>query len=317
MTRPRCFSGTAVPPTPKYRRHRASGQAVVTICGQDFYLGKYGTKASHIEYDRIIGEWLAAGRSLPSRADGTDYTVREIIARYWVFAETHYGKSRELINIKHSLRRLKELYGHTLARDFGPLALKAIRQRMIDDGLARNTINSRIGKIRRVFKWAASEELLPVAVHQGLKTVDGLLRGRTKARETPPVLPVADSIVDTTLPHLPPVADMVRLQRLIGCRPTELCEMRPCDIDGLRKTIPMIRGESWALASCNTTSRADDTNTTNVKIDAAKVPSTARAPSGWNCDSQPIADSNQCRSRTTSIPTAIPATGSSQIELRM
>ena len=27
------------------------------------------------------------------------------------------------------------------------------------------------------------------------------------------------------------VADMVRLQRLIGCRPTELCDMRPKDID--------------------------------------------------------------------------------------
>jgi hypothetical protein len=24
---------------PKYRRHKASGQAIVTLCGNDFYLG--------------------------------------------------------------------------------------------------------------------------------------------------------------------------------------------------------------------------------------------------------------------------------------
>jgi integrase len=39
-------------------------------------------------------------------------------------------------------------------------------------------------------------------------------------------------VVDTTLPHLPEVvADMVRLQRLTGMRPAELCMLRPCDID--------------------------------------------------------------------------------------
>jgi hypothetical protein len=42
--------------------HRASGQAVVTIAGQDHYLGPHGTTASRIEYDRLVGEWLAAGR---------------------------------------------------------------------------------------------------------------------------------------------------------------------------------------------------------------------------------------------------------------
>jgi hypothetical protein len=31
---------------PKYRRHRASGQAIVTISGVDHYLGPHGTNAS-------------------------------------------------------------------------------------------------------------------------------------------------------------------------------------------------------------------------------------------------------------------------------
>jgi hypothetical protein len=33
---------------PKYRKHLASGQAVVNIAGTDHYLGPYGTKASKL-----------------------------------------------------------------------------------------------------------------------------------------------------------------------------------------------------------------------------------------------------------------------------
>ena len=40
---------------PSYRRHRATGQAVVTLCGRDHYLGKWNTAASRAEYDRLIG----------------------------------------------------------------------------------------------------------------------------------------------------------------------------------------------------------------------------------------------------------------------
>ena len=53
---------TLVNEVPKYRKHRASGQAVVTLAGKTKYLGPHGTRASHLEYDRLIGEWLAAGR---------------------------------------------------------------------------------------------------------------------------------------------------------------------------------------------------------------------------------------------------------------
>ncbi len=46
------------------------------------------------------------------------------------------------------------------------------------------------------------------------------------------MLPVEDSVIDATLPHLPPIiTDMVRIQHLTGCRPSEVCDLRPCDID--------------------------------------------------------------------------------------
>jgi len=50
---------------PKYRKHRSSGQAVVTLNGRDHYLGPNDTKASKREYDRLIDEWLANDRHPP------------------------------------------------------------------------------------------------------------------------------------------------------------------------------------------------------------------------------------------------------------
>ncbi|WP_428305029.1 hypothetical protein [Lacipirellula sp.] len=39
---------------PKYRKHKASGQAVVTLNGRDHYLGPHGTSASKAFYDRLL-----------------------------------------------------------------------------------------------------------------------------------------------------------------------------------------------------------------------------------------------------------------------
>ena len=52
--------------------------------------------------------------------------------------------------------------GHSRAAAFGPKALQAVRQSMIDAGLSRGVINQRVGRIRRVFKRAAADELIPV-----------------------------------------------------------------------------------------------------------------------------------------------------------
>src|SRR6185436_1417463 len=77
---------------PSYRKHRATGQAVVTLSGRDFYLGPHGTKASRREYDRLIGEWLAAGRQ-PLHVSPADLSVAELCVRYLKFAKSRYVKN--------------------------------------------------------------------------------------------------------------------------------------------------------------------------------------------------------------------------------
>jgi integrase len=119
-----------------------------------------------------------------------------------------------------------------MARDFGPLQLKAVRQAYVDHGYCRNEVNKHVGRIVRIFKWAASEGMVPPSVHHGLQTVSGLRRGRADVRESEPVKPVPDAFVDAIRPFVPPqIWAMIELQRLSGMRPSEVCQMRAIDID--------------------------------------------------------------------------------------
>ena len=110
------------PRVPTYRRHKPSGQPVVNLDGQDVYLGPWNTKASRAEYDRLIGEWLAAGRTLPRPE--ADLTIAELALRHWRFAKGYYRKegrpTGSLDRVKIAMRILRESYAHTLAKDFGP-----------------------------------------------------------------------------------------------------------------------------------------------------------------------------------------------------
>ena len=233
---------------PRYCLHKARGLAYVRDSGKFHYLGAYGSPESKEAYSRFLIELEArrVGAPLPSPDPSGEMTLVELCAAYLDFAEGYYVKNGhptgEMSTVYRSLRLLRELYGHTATVDFGPLALRTVQEQMVHSPPARaskkptrysrKTINSTCESIKRIFKWAASHELIPVAVYQALATVPGLKHGRTCARESNPIRPVASDVVEATLHHLPPVvADMVRFERLTGCRPGEVCTIRPCDMD--------------------------------------------------------------------------------------
>jgi hypothetical protein len=53
---------------------------------------------------------------------------------------------------------------------------------MIAANLARTTVNQRISCIKRIFRWAVGEELIPPSVHHGLQAVTGLVPGDLAGR---------------------------------------------------------------------------------------------------------------------------------------
>jgi integrase len=219
---------------PSYRKHKASGQAVVTLNGRDHYLGPHGTKASKVQYDRLVAEFLSSGRSLSFGSVEHDITVVELAADYLRFAKAHYGTGpkSEYFRMLRMVRALRLLYGRSPAAEFGPPQFKALRQQLIDEDCCRTFINASMQRIVRVFRWAAAEGRVSPQVPQTLALIPGLREGKSEARESEPVRPVDDAAVDGTLPHLPTVvADMVRFQRLTGARPVEVCMLRPSDLD--------------------------------------------------------------------------------------
>jgi integrase len=229
------------PRTPKYRHYKPKNLGVVRINGHDEYLGRYNSPESWEQYHRLIAEWLANGRqSLPQPTDKADeappLSINDVVLAHWQFAKSHYLKDGKptvtLESIRVALRPLRQLYGSTPAAKFGPKSLKAVRQHLIGTGLSRGVINKRIGQIKRAFKWAVAEELVPPSLYHGLQAVAGLTFGRSKARETEPVRPVPDLHVAVVLPFVSPVvAAMILLQRLSGMRAGEIVILRPRDID--------------------------------------------------------------------------------------
>ena len=227
-------------PVPTYRQHRPSGRAVVTLTDangrrRDVYLGAYGSPESKAAYARLVAQIRAT--PAPVAADPGERLVSDLVMAFWSHAEQHYRRAdgtptSEIEEYRGAVRILATLYASTPAAEFGPLALQSVRQAMIDRGWCRKRVNQQIGRLKRLFKWAASQELIPGAVYQSLTTLGGLQRGRTEARETEPVKPVAPEHVEAILPFLTPtVRAMVELQRLTGMRPGEVRAIRAGDID--------------------------------------------------------------------------------------
>ncbi|QDT67901.1 site-specific tyrosine recombinase XerC [Planctomycetes bacterium MalM25] len=230
---------------PAYCLHARSGRAYVTIAGRQVSLGEYGSPESRDEYDRVIAEWLASGRPRDASNGQIGLSVNELILAFLGHADKRYRKrsgercgerTSEYEYLRVSLRELKRLYGLTAADEFKPSHLEAVRDSMIRSGLARTGVNGRISRIVRMFKWGVGKGQIDPMTHHALSQVLPLQPFETDAQETDPVKPVLDEHVDPIAPHVSrQIWAMVKVQRLTGMRPGEVCRMRTGAIDRTQK----------------------------------------------------------------------------------
>ncbi len=233
-------------PVPSYLSHNQSGQARAVWTDahgqrrQKLLPGPFNSEESKSAYARLVAELAVSPTAGLKPVNGV--TINEVLLAYLRHAERYYLKpdgspGSELANVKCALRPVREMYGATPAAGFGPLALRAVRQRMVEAGLCRTEINRRVERIRRMVKWAVAEELVPSSNLESLRALPGLRRGRSEARESDPVKPVPEEVLNATLPHLPPhVRAIVALLHCTGMRPGEACAMRLADIDRTAET---------------------------------------------------------------------------------
>jgi integrase len=130
---------------------------------------------------------------------------------------------------------MRSLYGLTRADAFKPKDLKVLQQLWVEKGFTRKTANEFTFIAKRIFRWSVAELDLPASTYHGVCAVEGLRKGRTKAREPRRVRPVPKANIDAVRPFVArQVWAMARLQLLTGARGGELVKLRPTDIDTTR-----------------------------------------------------------------------------------
>jgi len=215
---------------PKLCLHKPSGRARVYVNGEYIDLGKWGSPEADAEYRRIIAEMATVSTNIQ------DITLSVLVSKFLVWAEKRYrhpnGESTsQFERYKLSCRQLLSLHGNTQVAKFGPLALKNVREKMVEHGLCRKMVNAFVGLIRTIFKWGVENELVEEGIYRALLCVRGFEEGQTIAPDHPPIrsVPNADVIKTFEFCHKT-LGDMIRIQKLTGMRPQEVRLMRSCDL---------------------------------------------------------------------------------------
>lgn len=222
---------------PAYRLHKVTGRARVRYQGKDHYFpGKFGSPESRQAYARFLAGLASGEPGEQSTPTPSLLTISELVLRFDEHAESYYRKNGkptgEHETIMYALKPLEELYGLTLAVEFGPKRLKLVQDEMIRRGASRRYINAAVGRIRRMFRWGVAQEFIPGSVVVNLASLPPLQKDRTAAREKPPVTAVSDDHVEAALKILSPrYGSMVRIMRLTGMRPGEILSLSVDEVD--------------------------------------------------------------------------------------
>ena len=237
---------------PTYTLHRPTGQARVRIGGRDFYLGPFGSIESRQRYGELIAR-SSAGLPLDSNCgnattNGNDadsgLTVGELLLAFKRHAETYYTKNgkktAEVDCFNSAMRAVRELYSLMPARAFGPLHLKACREKYVEGGWTRTFCNKSTNRVRHIWRWGVSNGMVPVDTLQALETVQPLKAGKCAApdraqREAVP----ADSLEAVRSQLVGMHRDFFDLLLATGARPSELLELSMENID--------TSGEIWTV----------------------------------------------------------------------
>ena len=182
------------------------------------------------------------------RHDPAGATVAELCAMWDRHCREYY---RHPDNAILGARMFRNLFGNAAVAELTHADMLKLRDALVRSGVCRTTVNRRLWIVKAMMEWALDEALIPATVKAELTQVKGVKRGRTTAPERPPVRPVDDATIEATVARMMPnTADMVRVHRLTGMRPCELCGLKWSLIDTSRtpwiyRVPPELNKNSW------------------------------------------------------------------------
>jgi integrase len=176
-------------------------------------------------------------------------SIAEAFELYMEHAHEYYRRrdgteTGEARRMRFAMREVILLFGSEPAVDFTPGKLARARDLMVSRGLALTTVNKCVGAIRRVWRWLVRQELVSPSTWHGLRALERLKPGRTPARVCAPVRPADEAAVEAACARMAPsLRTMVQLQLLTAMRPGEVCALRRCDIERVRRGVWIYRPE--------------------------------------------------------------------------
>lgn len=207
---------------------------MVRIAGVDYYCGKHGDPKTEAKYKLLISEWLANQQTFEAKRQHKK-SIEDISVCYLEYAKSYYD-SRDYGCLKLIVQTTLGLYRERDADSFSSTEFKTVREQFAKEKFrkvrSRQYVNKCMAWLIRMFAWCTGEGLVRPEVVAMLREIPALRKGKTTIPESAKSRMrsklVMQSIVEATLPRLPKVvADMVRLQQLLGCRPGELCTIKP------------------------------------------------------------------------------------------
>lgn len=217
---------------PKYRKHTARDRGFVEFNGKRHYLpGPYKSPESLDAYRKFLRANVPEFAPL---APSSTVLVGDLVLRFQTWADEAYpiGPRSEAANCRAAFGHFDNADGLTPAAEFGPLRLKALMARMATRKATRTYINAVAARIKRMFKWAVAEELVPGHVYHALAAVPGVRKGRSPAREPKKKQPVPWESVSPVLFDLSPtVRAMVLFHWHTGARSQSICQARVSQFD--------------------------------------------------------------------------------------
>lgn len=239
---------------PQIRKHTARGYYYVRMPveggkSRQVWLCKLtdGIAAAREKYHKLMTGLIESGPApAPSRPGAV--TVNQVCERFLTHAKLRYRKHDRSTGTAERyemvLAPVKVLFGALPVAKFGLDQMIRLRnwwlsQRITRGGktvpLSRTTVNDRMSQTAAVFARARQWGIVPKEVLWDIRDLQPLREFETAARETEPVRPAKDFEIEAVIEELrktnPVVADMMTVHSLTGCRSSELCLMRPGDIE--------------------------------------------------------------------------------------
>lgn len=190
------------------------------------------------------------------RHEPVGITVSELCEAWIAHCREYYrhpdgSPTSAATNAVLAVRMFRDMYGSATLAELQHADMLRLRDALVRSGVCRSTVNRRLWCVKYMISWALDEGLIPAIVKAELTQVKGVKRGRTAAPERPPVRAVDDPTIEKTVGRMMPnTADMVRVHRLTGMRPCELCALRWSLIDRTRtpwvyRVPPEVNKNEW------------------------------------------------------------------------